>query len=442
MSYQRRILLACLALALLTGLLVWRGFQEGDVRLVARAPEGQAAPASATVRLSFSRPVDRLSVEERFRIAPQVDGRFFWDETTLVFRPARQLAPATDYTITLAAGLRDARGRANAEELAWGFRTRPTQLLALREGQGGGELWLVQPDGSGARLLHSEPEPISAFALAPDGSRAVYVVARGPQRSALVLLNLADGTTQPLVDDPAISATAPSWTSTDDLILFERRALVGDALSAPRVWLTQPDATQLGPLIGDAATIGYAPAWSPDGYKVAMIDGASQAITVYDFFSDQLRTLPDSSSEPVSWLPDSGGFVYSSVELGAAGPALRLRRSSLDGAEIADLTEGGAAELGPAVSPDGGQVAYSRRDLDSTGSTIWLVPSGGGATLQLSSPGPYRDLLPAWSPDSRQIAFVRQSLENPRERSAWVAPASGGSPTLALADVIQVGWAP
>ena len=118
------------------------------------------------------------------------------------------------------------------------------------------------------------------------------------------------------------------------------------------------------------------------------------------------------------------------------------RRSSLDGTAIADLTAGGAAELGPAVAPDGGLVAYSRRELGSASSTIWLVPSAGGAIRQLSLPGPYRDVQPVWSPDSQQVAFVRYDLDSPRDRSAWVVGLNGSPPTQALADVIQVGWVP
>jgi Tol biopolymer transport system component len=441
-GFYQRIVASSLLLALLTGLLAWFGFRQGDVRLIARSPEGQAVAASSTIRLTFSRPVDRRSVEESFRLEPTLPGRFFWEDATLVFRPEQPLQSSTAYTITLSTALRDAQGRANESALAWSFRTRAPQLLALRDTETGGELWLVPLEGGAPRRIIAETQPISAFAVAPDGSQAIYVVERSPERTALMLLDLADGTTRPLADDPEATATAPAWASTDDLVVYERRALVNGSLGVSRLWLTQPDATQLGPLIGADDGITYGAVWSPDGYRIALIDGSTQAVVIYDFFSDQRRNLPVLSSEPVSWLADGSGFVFSDAQVGPEGPALRLRRFDLASEQVSDLTAGGAAEIGPMVAPDGTFVAYSEQQTDSPGSVIKIVASEGGTPRALTEPGPHRDDLPIWSPDSKRIAFIRDALDGTVQRSAWVVARDGGPPTMAFDNVIQVGWAP
>lgn len=446
MSYYARIALVSLALALATAGLLILGPREAPVTLVAQAPNGEEVPVGATISVTFSRPVDRLSAEQSFRVDPPVAGSFFWSERTLTFRPARALAPETTYRAAFGAGLRDEEGRPTSRDLAWEFRTRGARLLAVTAtADGGSALWLVDP-GGGARTLLDAPEGISDIAVAPDGTRAVYVAPRGLQRSALVLISLADGSTRPLVDDETASAAAPAWAPAGDFIAFERRALADGQLGVPRIWLAQPDGTLLGPLArGDGGDISYGPAWSPDGNSVAFLDGISQAIKVYSFFTDAVEELPARSGERPSWLPDGSGLVYSAAEAGGdGGPlSLRLRLVTTGAAPVArDLTDGAAAELSPAVSPNGEAAAYTRRGPDGPQARIWLTPTAPGQPRPLSADGPHQDMQPLWSPDGASVAFVRSSAAGPLQSEAVVIDVASGAETVLLADVVQLVWAP
>ena len=74
------------------------------------------AQTLTAIDLAFSEPVDRASVEQRFRIEPYVGGTFTWDrDTTAIFTPARKLPSATPFRVIVAAGFLDPAGNPAAD---------------------------------------------------------------------------------------------------------------------------------------------------------------------------------------------------------------------------------------------------------------------------------------------------------------------------------------
>ena len=57
--------------------------------------------ATSSITVSFSDPMDRPDVEDRFAITPSVDGELTWDGGDLVFTPAARLAAGNRYTISV-----------------------------------------------------------------------------------------------------------------------------------------------------------------------------------------------------------------------------------------------------------------------------------------------------------------------------------------------------
>jgi dipeptidyl aminopeptidase/acylaminoacyl peptidase len=122
-----------------------------------------------------------------------------------------------------------------------------------------------------------------------------------------------------------------------------------------------------------------------------------------------------------------------------ATPARRPLRVD-DLYQLAELAE-------PALSPDGAWVAYSvttpEREADESRSDVWLVPSAGGAALQVTNDPKSSDWLPRFSPDGRWLAFL--SDRGGDETQVWRLDRRGGEPTRLTGlpgGVSDFAWAP
>lgn len=103
----------------------------------------------------------------------------------------------------------------------------------------------------------------------------------------------------------------------------------------------------------------------------------------------------------------------------------------------------------PQVSPDGGQAAFVRVNVDAKKegyeTTLWIVPLRGGAPRRLTN-GPH-DAAPRWSPDGRTLAFLRSVEKDGKPQPGQIFLLSmGGSEPRALTSmpkpVESFAWSP
>ncbi|MBI4498223.1 MAG: Ig-like domain-containing protein, partial [Chloroflexi bacterium] len=92
----------------------------GDIEV---RPTGDEVPTSSAILVSFKTPVDRGTVEQGFRVAPETPGALSWRGTTLVFRPEWPgLARGTTYTVRVPLPER-VRATVDGEEVTFSFTT-------------------------------------------------------------------------------------------------------------------------------------------------------------------------------------------------------------------------------------------------------------------------------------------------------------------------------
>jgi TolB protein len=196
-----------------------------------------------------------------------------------------------------------------------------------------------------------------------------------------------------------------------------------------------------GGAVGQPAS-DRAPAWSPNGRKIAFSrNGTGVTTNVYVIGSDGrgLRRIATRAYAP-AWSPNGRMLAVGSERNHGEGIDL----VNADGSARHPLLNEG---FGGTWSPDGRQLAYVGATIDpdtgyTTGGFLAIVEADGtGKRVIFSSPEKGMPYQPTWSPDGRQIAFRREFFTGgPGE--IWVVAPTGEGLSKLTGNGESPGWSP
>jgi Tol biopolymer transport system component len=423
-----------------------------------RARRLQPAPGSTVsvrppLRVLFTRPVDKGSVENAVTISPETAFDLSWNENELRILPRAPFQAETEYTVTIGPGISDTSGNLLEGQLQWQFRTRQPQIAFIRpDASGASELWLTRVDGTESRRLSAPGQMVHDYDPAPDGSAIVYAVQEAENTVNLWQAPLDREGLNRLTEEPGTLYSAPRYGPSGDLLAVEVRKEVtigdqGSQLGPPRLELRRPtDGSPAGTIFGEGPEIGHTPRWSYDGTRVAFFASNANAVGLYNFTSE-LRFFPAESAYlgGQAWSPDGRALTYTVIRLSdeAAQQVVVVRDLQL-GTE-STFAEPTGDQSDPAWSPDGSAIAYAYRNPlgGSNDGSIWLMrPDGTGKVLLVAEP----DVIysqPLWSPDGAWMLFGRVDLasETPTQ-SIWAIRSDGTELHQVAGDAFQAIWVP
>jgi TolB protein len=146
-------------------------------------------------------------------------------------------------------------------------------------------------------------------------------------------------------------------------------------------------------------TPGIAPAWSPDGARLAY-ECAPEicAINADGSGLAQLTVNPAGNHHP-TWAPDGSMIAFAATH----ASVVDLYVMGANGSGVVRLTQGVGFVGSPAWSPDGAKIAFDCR-VDPGNDDICVVNADGTGFARLTN-DPAHDDGAAWKPDGSTLAF-------------------------------------
>ena len=210
-----------------------------------------------------------------------------------------------------------------------------------------------------------------------------------------------------------------SWTAAGRLLQED---------GSNHVFITGGDGSDRVRLLGDSDIVfGPSACGSGDMVILSRVNENNEAnLWRLNLATGELKQLSFGKDDDVSsCTPDGKWVVYAGFS--ATDSVRHIFKVSADGGPAVELAKGQV--FGPAVSPDGTSIAYSRTDGQATNAKSRFIVQRleGGSTLhEIELPPAYNWYSLGWTPDGRALTYVHNTTGN--TQNVYMQPLDGGPP--------------
>jgi WD40 repeat protein len=370
-----------------------------EVQVTSPMNQQSAVRLQQPILVNFNQPMDHPSTEGAVQITPATTVAFSWSANTLSVQPTSgNLAPNTQYQVTIGPGAKTATGEKLAAPKTITFVTSPPspspsptptpvpspspraqlpdqhQLLAVTGGVSNiqwspdsSTVFFVSADGAlvsvpaaGGTVTTLVQDGVTSAAISPAGDTIAYT-----RNGKIELLNIVAGAAVEIAPNPV--PTRVGWRK-DGVVWTAVDGVYGQGADGPVKLASLPTTGTINVL-----------SFSPDGAHLAYIQ--DQSLNVFDVTTGKSITLGLAGAQLLGWSPDGTGLMYSTAQ----------------GVVVSDVGGKTGATL-PAGEPN-----WSSQDEILLGSDtdLWEVrPDGTGLTKVAE--GTYH--FPLWAPNG--VAFI------------------------------------
>ena len=424
---------AAAGLVLIASVVVWTALQQpgGFSQVVVQSPvDGKSSVSlQSPILVSFNQPMDHQTTQGAVQITPATSVMYSWDQNsrTLAVAPASgNLAPNTQYQVTIGPGARTQSGQPLATPQTITFVTQPPtpptpavtprptatpnalgekQLTELNGASSLSAQWSADSssiyfvDGKGALgVVPAKGGPVTVIAadgasspaISPAADRLAYI--RGGK---IEVLTFASGKTEEVSATP--SPTLVGW-SKDGLVWAAADGMYAQGTNAPK------QLVQL-PTTGSPAVLAIA----PDGTHAIYRTNTDKTLFVLDLATAKSTQLGQAGATFIGWSPGGAYLIYSAGDADVVSDAQGVTQATIPS----------------------GDASWSTQDAILVGgdTALYQVRTDGTGGNQVSS-GTYHS--PLWAPNGTSFAFIRGN-------ALWVATAPAlPPPPTALDDAGRV----
>jgi TolB protein len=257
-----------------------------------------------------------------------------------------------------------------------------------------GDVFSVNPDGTDTRQLTTSPEADRQPDWSPDGRDIAYSIRKPDERLNYEVARMTAAGTghRQLTRTPAGEASSqPSWLADGSAILYRRSGSglvssiwqMGPLGQDPRLRLAPPQSPLYPSASPDPSRLLFTMVRSPTGDT----DRAIVVATAGGSSLDTLFDVPGAYDSAPAWSPDGSRIAFeSNADVGAGNPErdMEIWTMNADGSGATQLTHNALHDEGPAWSPDGTLLAYTS-GLDDKHGDIHVMTAAGEHVRELTS---------------------------------------------------------
>ncbi len=290
----------------------------------------------------------------------------------------------------------------------------------------GGELYMVNADGSGLRRLAGGViDPV----VSPDGRQVAFVRWDGAEIGTLYTLNLDTGDERAILGDIR-QPKSPAWSPDGRQIIISFQY---GGLRDPEEICKEFDFDDNIRLPGNIAKITSTQVTAA-GVKICYIlqEDLHWKLRQVEVATGKFEDLPaDTYSYNPAWDPQNPWRVVYDGDQGLIQLDITRNSSSFLTTDRRDT--------GPVFSPDGQKLALTYKQHDHW--EVYTLDLPSGARQRLTKPPiladpQYNSAAPAWSPDGHYLAFL---TDRAGRWEIWVMAADGSNPRPLLPPEVQAG---
>ena len=449
------------AVGIVAGLLVLAVFAAPGVAAFGPEPDSPHVPASAPIRIEFSRSMDHGSVERRLSIDPPVPGEIEWDGDALLYHPIEGWPSGQDISVRLGAGSRSTRFLPLLRSIEWTFQVGEPRLTYLWPSEGPAELYLLDLSTQKRTQLTQTTGGVTDYSVAPGGNSIVYSSLGDDGSSEIRRLDLVQASDELIYAcDATTRCLAPVISPDKQLLAFEQfeweTSEAGRQVPGMRHVLLMPLTSETEPRsVQPESQVTNSPDWSPGGLLTFYNQSLSAVAFLEPDSSQTANFVPNGLGYLGSWSPDGEYLILpeivfpSETEQQGSDQAdffshlYRVEAATMD---VRDLSLGTVEDASPAYSPDGEWIAFARKFLDdrwTPGRQVWIMKSDGSRPRPLTDDPDFSHAALVWNPDSARLAYMRLSQTDPNVMpQIWMSDLDGSAQEFLVEGGYLPQWIP
>ena len=449
------------ALGILAGLVALAVFAAPGVEDFGPESDSPHVPASAPIRIEFTRPMDQVSVETRLSVDPPVPGEIEWEDNTLLFHPIEGWPAGQQISVRLAPGARSTRFIPLLRSLDWSFGVGEPRLAYLWPSQGPSELYLLDLSSQRRSQLTQTGGGVIDYSVGPGGTSIAYSALTEDGASEIRLMDLVEGSDALILAcDEDSRCLAPTISPDGSLLAYEQfewetseagRRVPGSRQVRLMSLNEEADPRPVQPEGQETSS----PGWSPGGHLTFYNDSLSAVAFVEPDGLQPASFIPNGLGYLGSWSPDSDYLVLPEIVFPAEAERqgedqadffshlYRIEAATMD---IKDLSLGTVEDASPVYSPNGEWIAFGRKFLDdrwTPGRQVWIMKRDGSQPRPITDDPDFSHASLAWNPDSARVAYMRLSQTDPNQvPEIWMTDLDGSAQEFLVEGGYLPQWIP